>query len=308
MKKQILFLSIVALSCTALIFTACQKDSKSDNNDNSAEVSVQSDDQSRFSNETDQVANEVDASLETEAGFGRGGTQLICDATITSDTTGSARVITITYNGTNCLGTRTRTGVVTISMPQGVRWKNAGATITVNFQNLKITRVSDNKSITINGTQTITNVSGGLLISLPALGTITHTITSSNMSITFDNGTQRTWSVARQRVYAWNAAAPIITITGTHTEGNVTGVAEWGTNRFGRTFITAITQPLVISQACNYRLISGKVTNVNALATTTVTFGLDVSGNPVSCPAGVFYFKITWTGPNGNTITVIMPY
>ena len=51
--------------------------------------------------------------------------QLICDATVTYDTTNGQRVITIVYDGTNCWGNRTRTGTVTISMPVGQRWKNA---------------------------------------------------------------------------------------------------------------------------------------------------------------------------------------
>jgi hypothetical protein len=103
-------------------------------------------------------------------------------------------------------------------MAQGVHWKDQGAQITLTFHDLKITRVSDNKSITINGTQTYTNVSGGLLINLLTLGTITHSITSSNMSITFDDGTQRTWNVAKQRVYTFSGTNVSITISGTHTE------------------------------------------------------------------------------------------
>jgi hypothetical protein len=74
--------------------------------------------------------------------------------------------------------------------------------VTVQFNSLAITRLSDNKTITLNGTHTYTNVSGGSLIELPnepAGTTITHSITSSNMQITFDNGAQRTWNVDRQR-------------------------------------------------------------------------------------------------------------
>lgn len=111
---------------------------------------------------------------------------LICDATVAADMLSNPRTITITYNGTNCIGNRTRTGIVILSMNANARWKNPGAVINVSLQNLKITRLSDNKSITLNGTQTYTNVSGGLLINLPTLGTITHTITSSNLLIGID--------------------------------------------------------------------------------------------------------------------------
>ncbi|MBK5269403.1 MAG: hypothetical protein JJE22_00185, partial [Bacteroidia bacterium] len=144
MKRTPLFFSLIIFSFV-LSFTACKKDSSSsDNIDNTSEISIQSDDQLSFSSETDAVANDADIALETTSYFsGRvDGTQsIICDATVAVDTTSNPRTITITYNGTNCFGNRTRTGVVVFSMEAGVHWKNAGATITVTYQNLKITRV-----------------------------------------------------------------------------------------------------------------------------------------------------------------------
>lgn len=309
MKARILSFASAILA-VAFIFTACQKDTNNAT-DYSSETTTHSDDQNRVSNEVDAVANDGDVVLEATSGFagrGEGVQSLICDATVAVDTMSNPRTITITYNGTNCLGNRTRTGVVVISMAQNVRWKNAGAQLTVTYQNLKITRVSDNKSITINGTQTYTNVTGGLLINLPQLGTITHTITSSNMSITFDNGSQRTWQIARQRTFTYNNGI-VITVTGLHTEGSTTGIAEWGTNRFGNAFTTAIKEPLVFRQDCSFRLGSGKVQHTTTHFDATVTFGLDASGNPTGCPgANSYYMKIVWTGPGGNTRTAILPY
>ncbi len=307
MKARILSLAAIIFSFS-LIFTACQKSASTDT-DYTNESSVHSDDQSRFSAEVDAVANDADAALDVTPGFsGRGEQIQICNATIVVDTISNPRTITITYNGANCFGNLTRTGVVVITMAQGVRWRNPGAIVNVNIQNLRITRLIDNKSITINGAQTYTNVSGGLLINLATLGTITHTITSSNMSVTFDNASQRSWQVAKQRVFTYNNGI-VITSTGTHTEGAVTGVAEWGTNRFGRTFTTAITQPLVVRQDCNFRLTSGKVDHVTPVFNANVTFGLDAAGNPTSCPGlAAYYMKIIWTGPGGNPHTVIWPY
>ena len=216
-KKTFLFLS-TALFFVA-IFTACKKENKSSSNDNTTEASVHSDDQARFSSEVDAVATDADGALESSASFSgrldQSHLDVVCDATLAYDSISNPRTITITYNSGSCLGTRTRSGVVVLAMAQGVHWKDAGAVLTVTFQNLKITRVSDNKSITINGTQTYTNVSGGLLINLLSLGTITHTITSSDMSVTFDDNTQRTWQVAKQRVYAISNNVGTITITGT---------------------------------------------------------------------------------------------
>jgi hypothetical protein len=311
MKARLLSLTALILS-VSLLFTACKKD-KTDTGetDFTAQSNTHSDDQNRFSNEVDAVANDVNVQLEATSGFtGRveNVQSFICDATVTVDTVSNPRTITITYNGTNCLGNRTRTGVVVVSMAQGVRWKNSGAILNVTYQNLRITRLSDNKSITINGTQTYTNVSGGLLINLPILTTITHTITSSNMSVTFDDGSQRTWQVARQRVFTYSGGV-VVTVTGMQASGGITGIAEWGTNRFGSPFTTAITQPLVFRQDCSFRLTAGKVAHVTNNFNSTVTFGLNATGNPTTCPGtGTYYMKIVWTGPLGVAHTAILPY
>src|SRR6266487_85904 len=308
MKKQVLLLS-TTIFFLATIFTACKKETAA-SDDNATEVSVQSDDQARFSTEVEAVANDADLALESSSNFaGRmsGVQTIICDATLVFDTVSNPRTITITYNGGNCWGSRTRTGVVVLSMAQGVRWKDAGAALTITFQNLKVTRVSDNKGITINGSQTYTNVSGGLLINLPTLQTITHSITSSNMSIKFDDNTQRTWQVAKQRVFTYNNGV-VITTSGTHTDGGTINIAEWGENRFGHAFASSTVQPLVIRQDCDFRLVSGEVKHTTPLVTATATFGLDVSGTPTSCPGtGHYYFKVIWTGVNGNSATLILP-
>ena len=307
--KANLHLFIITALGLGLSLSSCQKD-KSSAVDYTSESTTHSDDQTRFSSENDAAVNDVDLTMETTSGFSRGDNlqTLICDATIVVDTLSNPRTITVTYNGTNCLGNRTRTGVIVISMAQNVRWRNPGAAINVTFQNFKVTRLSDNKSITLNGTQTYTNVSGGLLINLPALGTITRTITSSNMSLTFDNGSQRNWQVARQRVFSFNNGV-VITETGTQTVGAVTNVAEWGTNRFGNAFTTAISQPIVLKQDCSFRVGAGQVTHTTPNFNSSATFGLDASGNPTGCPgANPYYMRITWTGIAGNTRSVLLPY
>jgi len=307
MKKQLSSLLTLCLSL-AILFTACQKEGTP--SQNNTDATTHSDDQSRFSNEMDAVAGDANVALNSQTGFsGRGSDlQFICDATIAVDTVSNPRTITITYNGTNCLGNRIRTGVIVLSMPANVRWKDAGAVVTVTFQNFKITRVSDNKSITINGVKTLTNESGGLLIHLASLQTVTHLVNSSGLSVTFDNGSQRNWQVARKHVYTYNNGA-VLTVTGNHTQGNVTGIAEWGTNRFGNSFTSAITAPMVIRQDCNFRLTAGQVLHTTPNFTANATFGLDAMGNPAGCPGtAAYYMKVTWTGPAGNTYTAILPY
>lgn len=308
MKKQISFFmaSMIAMS---VIFFSCKKTDTETTNDGT-ELAIHSDDQARFSNETDAVANDANTIIDNYNSFsGRieNTTGIICDATTTIDSANGLRRITITYNGLNCNGTRTRTGVVLLTMLLASHWKDAGAVLTIEAQNLKITRVIDGKSITINGTETITNVTGGRLINLAALGTIRHAIASPGVTVTFDNGTSRSWQIAKQREFTYNNGI-VITTTGTHTDGSISGISEWGTNRFGNAFVTAITQPMIIRQDCSFRLTAGQVTHQHLLANIVVTFGLDATGNPTTCPTGVYYFKAVWAGVNGIVRTYILPY
>ena len=234
---------------------------------------------------------------ETPVGVQTPPIPLPCDATITVDTTSNPRTITINYNGNNCDGTRSRTGSVVISFAPGFRWSDTNAQLTVQFVNFKVTRNADGKSIVINGTRTITNVSGGLLKNLATIGSIEHKIDDTNMSITFDNGAQRTWETHFTRDFTYDGGIVI------STTGSVTGK-----NRFNDDFSSTIVQPLVVKQSCDFRIVSGEVTHSGPKVNTTITFGLDINGNPVNACPLIFYFKVVWTGPNGNTLSYIFPY
>ena len=334
MKTINIFRVAIFTACVSLIF-ACNKNNAYNpgSSNNQTDLQTQADDQAQVSVEDENLTNDVNTALYSQPSIAgnnssspesgstttMGTTQsngltgpitgLICDATVVVNTTSDPKMITITYNGANCRGNRTRTGVVIISIPAGVHWGDEGAAVTITVQNLKITRVRDNKSITVNGTKTIINVSGGLLVNLASLQTITHNI-SGNLSITFDNGKQRVWSISKQRVFSYDNGI-VITTTGTHTDslGN-TNVAEWGTNRFGVFFESLISQPKVIRQDCDFRLVSGQNTILRSdNISSVITYGLDANGEPTSCPGtGTYYFKVVITTANGTKYTAILPY
>ena len=313
MNIRLLLAATMALSVSVM---SCSKDKTNTTTTNNDNMGTHSDDQSRVSSETDAVANDADNASEGYAAFsGKGGgtnsgtnNVNICDATTVLDSTLTDRRITITYNGTNCSGTRTRTGVVVLTMPLGVHWRDPHAMLTVNVQNLHVTRLSDNKSITINGITTYTNSTGGRLIDLPTMGTIVHEIASAGVTVTFDDGSQRIWQIAKRRTFTYDNGI-VISTRGNHTEGSNSNISEWGTNRFGNAFTASITEPMIIRQDCNFRLTHGEITHDGVLGTAVVTFGLDSSGTPTGCPgSGVYYFKAVWTGLNGIVRTVIYPY
>ncbi|HUP11303.1 MAG TPA: hypothetical protein VM187_03810, partial [Niastella sp.] len=206
----------------------------------------------------------------------------------------------------NCGSGRKRTGSIVLAMAKGTEWKEAGASFTITFNDLKIEK--GNKSITVSGTHTVTNVSGGLLINLATSGPIVHTVTSENMKVRFDNGTARNWNVAKQRVYTYNNGA-VLTISGTHTEGAEIAIAEWGTNRAGVAFTTSTIVPVVVKQSCNFRVTGGSVKHSTDAFAAIVTFGLNAGGESIDCPgSGNYFYKLVWTGRNGGSLNLIMPY
>jgi hypothetical protein len=333
MKTNIVLSLATAAVIAGLAVASCSKSNSATGNSGTSnspntsptQVETQANDETQVTNEMDAATNDVNNSLNVSTTFsgttstgysgvqtdGGGGINIdygICDATVTTDTVNGLRQLVITYNGSNCWGNRTRTGVITISIPVGTRWRDTGAVVTVDIQNLKITRLMDNKSIILNGTYTYTNVSGGLLKDLATLGTITHTISADSVSIEFADSATRIWSVSKQRVFTYNDGV-VITTTGTHSDGTNTNVSVWGTNRYGNSFETLIVQPKVIAQSCDYQLISGETETIRPAVTTTITYGLDSNGNPTGCPVngGYYYYKETWT-LNGKTYTWIAPY
>ncbi len=306
MTKNTQALTVIAMA-VFLFSTGCKKDAAvADTNTN--EITMHSDDQSQVSDDIDATTNDVDAAIESKPFLSgrQQNIQSVCGATAVFDSSSNPRTITVTYNGINCFGTHNRTGVVVLSIPAGVHWKDAGAVITVSIQNLKITRLADNKSITLNGSETITNVSGGLLLNLSNLSSVVHTVTG-NVSVTFDDNSQRSWQISKQRKFTYENGI-VITTTGTHSDGTNSQIAEWGTNRFGHAFTTSITSPLIVRQDCAFRLTAGEVSHAG-FANAVVTFGLDANGVPTSCPGtGSYYYKLVWTGPSGNSHTIVRAY
>jgi len=307
MKKNFLqMMAIVFL--TVSFFSACTK-----NDEQMVEIETEStehsDDQNNIAAESDELANDYNNVVNNYTVFnGRESFSFFspCDATITVDSTSNPKKITITYNGKVCNPYRTRKGVVVLTMPLNARWKDAGATFTVEIKNLVITYLLRNKSLVVNGNSTIKNVSGGLVRPILNLGNVVHEI-EGNMSILFNNGTGRKWQIAKRRTFAFNNGL-VITTTGLATVDGISNVSEWGTNRFGNSFITAITQPLIVKQDCGFRLTSGQVTHSKMRSTVTSTFGLDSTGAAVSCPTGNYFCKITFVASNGVTKSKIVPY
>jgi hypothetical protein len=322
MKKGISKFSIIILSA-ALIFTACGK-KKTDPQpaDDTAVQTQNGNDDSNASSESDAALTDANTAISgsmTMNGARVAAYPVIDGASsITYDSSvATGNTIVITYDGTTKVNGRTRTGTLTAHMPSGTSWTTAGATLTLTFTNLKATRVSDGKSLTINGTKTVTNVSGGNIKTLAiGSGSLIHKIRSTNMTLTFDDGTVRTWNVARTRTTTRSATSSFsISITGDTTIASHTQVAMWGTTRAGNTFYSMITSPIVWNNtACSilgnpyFAPVSGTRIIQGLDHAVTITMGVTTTGAAATAGTCPYGFKIDWVNAKGESKEVIRPY
>src|SRR6185436_8290223 len=91
------------------------------------------------------------------------------------DTTQSSTgIIKLTYYGKNADNTKGRTGEITIkhALENGtvIPWRTKGAEATITFDQYEVVNLdTSNRQLWINGTCTVTNVSGGLLKKAPGI-------------------------------------------------------------------------------------------------------------------------------------------
>jgi hypothetical protein len=299
-------------------------------------IVVQSYDQARVVSVLDEVFNDVNTALTnqsavTGAGMARTGrygvtvtggpvdtlaTPNLCGVQVLMDTTDVPNYIAINYNGSSCDNSRHLYGNVSIYFNPGTSWSAAGDTLGVNINNLSVhDGLSDTNNIQLNGTFYYVNVSGGSLSGLTS-GTSTtpvvQQIVSNYLGIVFNENDitdTATWLIARQRTYSTNGGL-VITTTGMDSVGGIANVSEWGGNRYGNSFITSITTPLVATAGCNYQVTAGQVQLTNPTGVTILNFGLNSSGSATGCPAtgGYYYFQFSWSGTGGNPYSSIRPY
>ena len=290
---------LLILAVSTLTITGCKKDKPETPADSSSLTQLTTDEEA-LEAASDESMNDVNAVLSQ--GNLKSTAMLPCNATVDSTAVANDTItIYITYNGLNCSGTRYRTGKVEIRRQVGQHWYQQGAAVIVKHINFAITKVATQKTIVLNGVKIYTNVSGGVIWQLgnpyPA---IVHRV-RGHVSITFEDGTTRTWNVARQKTFTGNPPENLILTTdGFGSAGSFTDLVIWGVNRQGENFFTQILLPVVHRQVCNWDPVSGikkhSIPGDNKSA--TLTFGFDSNNLPVTgneCPVK---YRVDWQKNN----------
>ncbi len=223
-------------------------------------------------------------------------------------------ILTVNFDGTtNCNG-RIRAGQVKLTLQDyvnGARWRDTNAVLKVDYIDYKVTRASDNKSLTFNGTKNVTNVSGGnaVLLILGFQNSLVHRVAGNNIQVKFDDGKTCTFNLARKWTHTWANSVYTVKGEGEGTQSGRNNLENWGTTREGDNFTSQVLEPVIWNSTCGaHKPVLGKldiVVDAKDFSFLT-TFGVDNSGNVVtgSCPWGL---KVEWTYKN-KTGTKLYPY
>ena len=308
-------LAIVILM--AFIISSCTKDEDETVTLNK-QIEQFNDDSNFIKSESDQIDSDVNDAIREIPAFGRGAnvqSSALCGATIDSSQL-AQKIIFINFDGiTPCFSpSRTRDGQIKVQLTSGNFWSDINSVLTITYINFKVTRLFDNKSITLNGVKTLTNINGnnwlGFFLST---STLKYKSASLNISVLFDDGSTTMWNANRTTEWAYDAAgaggiAQIdFSSNGDTTLNGYSNVDSWGINRFGDPFTSYYSTPWLSNTYCGlFRPVSGQLTHNVVNSNFTITLGVDQNGNPASglCAYG---FKVDWTF-NGNSYNSIFSY
>lgn len=294
LKKAYYSLAIL-LTVAAISFSSCKKDKDEKDQNNPETVTGFITDEMSVDQAIDHTFDDIDFLMRIN--HEKSVYNPPCNATIDSTSViNDSITYYITYNGLSCNGKFNRTGRVEYKKKAGTHFFMQGATVVIKHINFTITRVSTGKSVTINSKKNFTNVTGGYpgLLGQSGFDTLIHKI-EGQMQVSFNNGTSRLWSVAKQRTLTGENDNYTLTVEGFGTSGTYTNLVAWGTNRNGEEFYTKITQPVVFKQACDWNPVAGsKFHDIPSQdKSALVIFGYKenqpITGN--ECPT---HFRIDW--------------
>lgn len=306
MKTQNLFrFGFLMIAAMTLMFAGCKKDTTTNKGSANTESMQQlTKDEINVENASDQALNDVNMVLSP--GKLKSTESWPCNATVTfGGIVNDTITIDIDYHGKDCSNTHIRSGHVIVKKRYLEDWGLAGATVIVRLNNFTITKISNGKSLTLNGTKHFQNVSGHYLWELGLDSTVTsieHRVWGT-VTATFENG-NRVWNIARQRTFTGSLIALVMTTDGFGSADGYTNLATWGINRNDEQFYSSITQSVVHKQVCNWDPCSGIIIHEIPAASksATITFGYDSNNNLITngdCPTR---YRVDWVvGSNSGT-------
>jgi hypothetical protein len=309
--KTFIQLSFFFIALLVISLASCKKESSTTTSSTTTpSTSLQNlvNDENQVNNASDDALNDINNVLGGGQGTMKETESIPCNATLDSTAVQNDTITYyITYNGLNCNQNIYRTGQVEIKKRVGTHWYQAGATVIYSYINFHLYHVSNPaKWITINGTKTYQDVTGGLLFMLLTgdMDSIVHK-EWGYMKIEFENNTTKTWDVDRQLTYTKDTATALklkLKTNGLGSADNYNNLIVWGINRDNEQFYDQILVPNIFRQKCDWDPCSGERKFVIPAANKgdTIFWGYNSNNQPISgneCPTK---FKVDWW--NGNNM------
>ena len=323
MKKKLSWLLLLSVIAGSIAMVSCKKAAEqvinSVDNTNVQKAKTQASDENFVSGEFDQSENDVHNTASANARVNPNGsvaTSNGCPTDTSWSTIGGTVVLTINYHG--LLGQyRYRTGSITVQFISGKRWTDSGAVVIYTFNNYTVQNRSNGKSVTFNGNDTITNLSGGNMFTITLPGNTKPLIykTRAHYTVGFtDSGSTviktAYWNFARKTTAQYLAGLYNFSTSG---DGG-SNLESWGTTRNGDSYSTIFNTPVTSDNKCGlagiYRPTAGNVTHYVASFPYNITYGLDATGSPVTPTSGcvlVYYYQVSCVILTG-TYTTLIPY
>lgn len=222
------------------------------------------------------------------------------------DTTGSYMgTIKLNYDGITVTNNRKRSGSIRLTIinyASGQRWKMVGCVMKVEYLGYRVTRASDSQFIELNGTQMLTNISGGTWWEL-FIGTqpnLASSVTGTNLSVNFNGAGTASYNINRKFTYTWSNAVLTCVGEGIGSSGGLNNLENYGTTRDGDPFTSQVNTPIVWNTTCGWgAALSGqlivKVSSRNLEL--DCVFGVNSSGTPITVGSNqcAYGWKLNWT-------------
>ncbi len=304
-KKLLLKTTIVCVGLL-LTFSSCKKKEDTKAEDESGQAST---DSRQAISENDNSITDINNTVKDYPlmhGRVSSSVQTNTIAGLSVDTNGAYMgTIKLNYDGVTVENNRKRSGSIRLTIlnyASGQRWKNAGCVMKVEYLAYRVTRASDSQFIELNGTQNLTNISGGTWWELYtfAQSNLSSSVTGTNLSVNFNGGGTASYNINRKFTYTLNSTY-VLTCTGEGigSSGGINNLENYGTTRDGDAFTSQVTAPIVWNTTCGwYAPISGhlviKVASKNFAL--DALYGVNISGTPISVGANqcAYGWKLTW--------------
>ncbi|MDQ3190600.1 MAG: hypothetical protein M3Q58_03320 [Bacteroidota bacterium] len=290
---------------TLLLSESCRKNKEFKN-----ETGEVSEDNKNIQSNVDNIVNEANQVLSGNNGFNGKSADLeaygdtLCGAQIDTSLK-SQGIITLVFDGLTACSNRIRSGKVKLTLQgysTGARWKDVNAVLNIDYIDYKVTRVNDNRSLTFNGTNNLTNTSGGnaVMLILGMQTQLIHDVSGNNLIVKFDDQTTSTFNLSRRYTHTFTNPVYQVKGEGTGTQNGINNLENWGVTREGDNFTSQVVLPVIWNSTCGaHKPVEGElniIVDAKDFSFTTI-FGVDASGNLVStgCPWGL---KVEWDYKN----------